>query len=325
MKFSEIKEDGRIVKGVNTTDDVGPNEIKIQTAKFGNTVDKDGRPPTLSKKVKGSKTNVLFNLGMAESKNNLVDNNTESVLQYSMLSNLSEAKLGELASASEIYVDMDGVLADFFGEWAKLMKVDHYRKIDNIDINVALQAIRDTEQFWLDLPLLPQAKQLLNLIKQVKGEYNICSTPLADDPKSEPHKREWIEKNLAFFPPKNVYITNNKPQYATNKDGTPNILVDDFGKNVASWEAAGGIGFKYKDHKFERTAKELKQHIEEPVEENFADGKKPGRKGLAKRSGVNTKASVSDLRKTAKNSSGEKQRMAHWMANMKAGRKKAKG
>ena len=32
MKFSEIKEDGRIVKGVNTTDDVGPNEIKIQTA-----------------------------------------------------------------------------------------------------------------------------------------------------------------------------------------------------------------------------------------------------------------------------------------------------
>jgi hypothetical protein len=56
--------------------------------------------------------------------------------------------------------------------------------------------------------------------------------------------------------------------------------------------------------------------------ENFADGKNPGRKGLAKRSGVNTKASVSDLRKTAKNSSGEKQRMAHWLANMKAGRDK---
>ena len=58
------------------------------------------------------------------------------------------------------------------------------------------------------------------------------------------------------------------------------------------------------------------------VGENFADGKKPGRKGLAKRSGVNTKASVSSLRKTAKNSSGEKARMAHWLANMKAGRAK---
>jgi pyrimidine deaminase RibD-like protein len=58
--------------------------------------------------------------------------------------------------------------------------------------------------------------------------------------------------------------------------------------------------------------------------ENFADGKHPGRKGLAKRSGVNTKASVSSLRKTAKHSTGEKQRMAHWLANMKAGRAKKK-
>ena len=58
------------------------------------------------------------------------------------------------------------------------------------------------------------------------------------------------------------------------------------------------------------------------VGENFADGKKPGRKGLAKRSGVNCKASVSTLRKVTKNSSGEKQRMAHWCANMKSGRNK---
>ncbi len=56
------------------------------------------------------------------------------------------------------------------------------------------------------------------------------------------------------------------------------------------------------------------------INENFADGKNPGRKGLAKRSGVNCKASVSTLRNVAKNSSGEKQRMAHWCANMKSGR-----
>jgi len=60
------------------------------------------------------------------------------------------------------------------------------------------------------------------------------------------------------------------------------------------------------------------------IQENFADGKKPGRKGLAKRSGVPTKASVSRLRKIAKSSSGEKARMAHWMANMKSGKAKKK-
>ena len=66
MRLREIYEDGRIVKGVNTTVDVDTDEIKTQAAKFGNTVDKDGRPPTLSKKVKGSSTNVLYNLGLAE-------------------------------------------------------------------------------------------------------------------------------------------------------------------------------------------------------------------------------------------------------------------
>lgn len=59
------------------------------------------------------------------------------------------------------------------------------------------------------------------------------------------------------------------------------------------------------------------------LKENFADGKNPGRKGLAKRSGVNTHASVSSLRKTAKHSTGEKARMAHWLANMKAGKAKS--
>ena len=67
MRIRELTEGvGRIVKGVNTTADVGPDEVKKQAAKFGNTVDKDGRPPTLSKKVKGSSTNVAFNLGMTE-------------------------------------------------------------------------------------------------------------------------------------------------------------------------------------------------------------------------------------------------------------------
>ena len=370
--FLRIQENGgRVVKGVNTTADVGTNAIKKQAAKFGNTVDKDGRPPTLSKKVKGSKTNVLFNLGLAESdrQNNLVDfvdfckeqldlesiptikfvsdtenttfgyfdndtkgiviqndgrhqmdvmrtvahelvhykqdqtfnrelngedgssdenqanslagvilrrwgqknpslftesvdNTDESVLYYAKMAE----NLGEIASASKVYVDMDGVLADFFGEWQKLIGSD-WRKVK--DIEPALQKIRDKDNFWLDLPLLPQAKNLLGVIKKVKGSYTILSSPLPNDPNSEPHKREWIKNNLDFFPPENVIITHDKPKYAVNSDGTPNILIDDFGKNIASWEAAGGEGFKHKDHKFERTAKAIKQHMTEPVDEAF--------------------------------------------------------
>ena len=235
-------EDGRIVKGVNTTPDVDVNSISKEAGKFGNKVDKDGRPPTHSKKVKGKSTNVLFNLGMVNESKEF------------------EEAMGEIASATEIYVDMDGVIADFFGEWAKLMGVDHFSDIK--DAQSALQKIRDTDDFWLRLPVLPEAKNLLNLIKEVKGEYSICTSPLADDPNSEKHKRTWVEKNLAFFPPKAVHVTHNKPQFATAKDGTPNILIDDYGVNINAWEAAGGIGFKYKDHKFERTAKTIKQHLD---------------------------------------------------------------
>jgi len=62
---------------------------------------------------------------------------------------------------------------------------------------------------------------------------------------------------------------------------------------------------------------------EENVEENFADGRNPQDKGDSKRHGINTRASVSSLRKTAK-SGGRKGQLAHWLANMKAGRAKAK-
>ena len=66
MRIREITEAvGRITKQ-NQTVDVGPDEVKTQAAKFGNKVDRDGRPPTLSKKVRGKSTNVLFNLGLAE-------------------------------------------------------------------------------------------------------------------------------------------------------------------------------------------------------------------------------------------------------------------
>ena len=59
------------------------------------------------------------------------------------------------------------------------------------------------------------------------------------------------------------------------------------------------------------------------VTENFADGRNPQDKGDSKRHGVPTKASVSTLRKVAKQG-GRKGQLSHWMANMKAGRAKAK-
>lgn len=66
------------------------------------------------------------------------------------------------------------------------------------------------------------------------------------------------------------------------------------------------------------------QFVKTDVEENFADGKVKGnsRPGRVKRAGASCDGSVTDLRKRAKNASGEKAKMYHWCANMKSGRKK---
>jgi GNAT superfamily N-acetyltransferase len=60
------------------------------------------------------------------------------------------------------------------------------------------------------------------------------------------------------------------------------------------------------------------------IDENFADGKVKGksRPGRVKRAGASCNGSVTDLRRKAKNASGEKAKMYHWCANMKSGRKK---
>lgn len=286
MRFKEISEGvGLVVPGVNTTPDVGPNEIKKQAAKLGLKVDKNGVPVyTMHKKAhKNSDPNKLFNLGMAESKTDEWKIMPQTIKPMGLIhkpgkgpnnrfdfknkgnNKANEVTAKELSSASEIYVDMDGVLVDFFGPWTKLLGVSNWREIK--DINAALQKIRDTEDFWIKLPKAPNADKLLGIIKDIKGDYTILSAPLADDPRVEPSKREWAEKNLTTFPPKEIIINTNKAKYATQPDGTPNILIDDFGTNIAKWEAAGGVGFKHKDHKFERTAMNLKKYFEKPANE----------------------------------------------------------
>jgi hypothetical protein len=66
MRIQDLDEGvGRIVKGVNTTPDVDVNQTSKEAAKFGFKVDKDGRPPLITKKSKNN-SNTMFNLGLTE-------------------------------------------------------------------------------------------------------------------------------------------------------------------------------------------------------------------------------------------------------------------
>jgi hypothetical protein len=152
-----------------------------------------------------------------------------------------------LPKGMEVYVDMDGVLADFFTEYAVLAGLPRgssYRDIPPAKTDPTLNKMVETD-FFFRLPKFPTADKLLQIVVDAAGSYNICSSPLrGDHENSGVQKQRWIRKYLAIQP-KHIFIASNKAKYAKSPTGVPNVLIDDRGSNITAWEAAGGIGIKY--------------------------------------------------------------------------------
>ena len=171
----------------------------------------------------------------------------------------------------EIFLDMDGVLADFFSEYAKLAGVPadvksgraDYRNIPAELREPVIAQMRGTD-FFYRLPKFASADRLVNMVVQVFGYYNICSSPLrGDNQNSEAMKRAWVAENLDPQPAK-IIITPRKGKYARQQDGTPNILVDDRNTVISEWEQSGGIGIKYQadEDGLDTVARGLRQAFE---------------------------------------------------------------
>ena len=58
-----------------------------------------------------------------------------------------------------IYVDMDGVLADFFGEVARQHEVDYWKEIHRKEIGV--DQVAQEPGFFATLPIMPHSPQLM--------------------------------------------------------------------------------------------------------------------------------------------------------------------
>lgn len=157
----------------------------------------------------------------------------------------------QLPEGVEVYVDMDGVLADFFSEYAKLAGVKpnkfgkhDYRSIPPAKTDPTLDKMIGTD-FFARLLKFPTADKLLSIVVDAAGSYNICSSPLRGDHEgSAKYKKIWIENELSLQP-KQIFIVTKKAKYAKNANGMPNVLIDDRSDNITAWEAAGGIGIKY--------------------------------------------------------------------------------
>ena len=162
-----------------------------------------------------------------------------------------------------LYLDMDGVIADFFGALANQYKVDHWKSIQDRD-RIFVE-MRNTN-FFATIPefyaetifgdqgdgIYQRSLAIIDKVKEIAGDdWGICSSPLRNDEHNSAYwKREWL-RCRDWLPPKleNLIFTSHKHKYAYNPvTRKPNILVDDKPENIKAWNDAGGIGILFQNN-----------------------------------------------------------------------------
>ena len=154
-----------------------------------------------------------------------------------------------MESMPTVYLDMDGVLADFFGGIEKLYGVQHWKELTSDrtkDLKTEVIKKITGTNFFETLPKFNTADQLIKIVTDFTGGvYSINTSPLRGDNKNSAYyKKIWIGKHLPK--PQEIIVTGRKESYAKDKGtGTPNILIDDRPVNIQKWQAAGGYGILY--------------------------------------------------------------------------------
>ena len=148
-----------------------------------------------------------------------------------------------------VYLDMDGVLADFFGGVEKMYGVDHWKQLTSDKTKDLKKEVIDRitgTDFFATLPKFQSADALIDMVQKFTGgKFSINTSPLrGDNENSGKYKKVWISNNIEQ--PDEIIVTGRKETYAKDKaSGTPNILIDDRPVNIQRWQGAGGYGILY--------------------------------------------------------------------------------
>jgi 5'(3')-deoxyribonucleotidase len=163
-----------------------------------------------------------------------------------------------------LYLDMDGVQADFFTAWANIHNKNRYKEIgDKEQREKSIQELTDRGpefvfNFFGNLPLLPNFHKLINFLKTNKINYTILSAPLRGNHEASIlGKKHWLDKHHPNTSQSAIF-TGMKEKYATT-NGQPNVLVDDHKKYISRWEEKGGIGVLYRDDNIDLALNRLKE------------------------------------------------------------------
>ena len=163
-----------------------------------------------------------------------------------------------------VYLDMDGVIADFFGGVERLYGVDHWKQLTSDKTKDLRQDVIDRiagTDFFAHLPKFSSADTLIEMIKKFTGgQYSILTSPLRGDTENSGYyKKVWIGKHIVK--PDDIIVTGRKESYAV-KNSVPNILIDDRPINIDKWQSKGGYGILYQanKHPLSKVSQALEQY-----------------------------------------------------------------
>lgn len=150
-----------------------------------------------------------------------------------------------LTRKPRIFVDMDGVLADFFAGYQRLNPSVKSEEEMPDEYDPTYEKMRDTD-FFYRLPKYASADQLIATVLDFVPSYSILTAPIHGDyANSKKWKTKWIQKYLTPQP-KRIIVTSHKYRHAVDPHtGQFNILIDDRDKNIDPWNEAGGVAIKY--------------------------------------------------------------------------------
>ena len=189
-------------------------------------------------------------IAMGGDKSELIYNKIQDALGVQVAENNKKLYNEDMADGKPVvYIDMDGVLADFFGGVEKMYGVEHWKQLTSDKTKDLKKEVIDRitgTDFFATLPIFGSAGELISMVKEFTGgKFSINTSPLrGDHTNSSKYKKLWIQNNIEQ--PDDIIITGRKESYAKDKaSGTPNILIDDRPVNIDRWQNAGGYGILY--------------------------------------------------------------------------------
>lgn len=143
---------------------------------------------------------------------------------------------------TRLYIDLDGVMADFDKYFLQQFGVES----NKLDDPTLWKWINGHGNFFLNLPMCEGALDFFNMVKHLNPTI-LTACPKSNYTTAAVQKRKWVYEHLSqditvipMMGGKNKCLFMHAPG---------DVLIDDFEKNCIPWREHGGIAIQHKTFK----------------------------------------------------------------------------